>query len=143
MGTIHALEDFAERCELELEPFQRRILRAVSSGTREVAILLARGNGKTSLAALIALHHLVTVQDAKVVVAAASRDQATNLFAYADRYARALGDPHVIHRYLGAALVPGHRQRGETRDLLEPEPDRAGVRRAKAPRPDLQPGHRG
>jgi phage terminase large subunit-like protein len=106
MGTIHALEDFAERCELELEPFQRRILRAVSSGTREVAILLARGNGKTSLAALIALHHLVTVEDAKVVVAAASRDQATNLFAYADRYARALGDPHVIHRYLELRWYP-------------------------------------
>src|SRR4051794_27275583 len=100
MGTITALETFADDCELELEPFQSRILRAVASGTREVVVLLPRGNGKTSLVALVALHHLVTVRDAKVVVAAASRDQATNLFSYSDRFARALGDPHIVHRYL-------------------------------------------
>src|SRR3954470_16355631 len=98
--TITALEDFAADCGLELEPFQRRILRAVASGTREVVVLLPRGNGKTALMALVAVHHLVTTTNARVVVAAASRDQATNLYAYADRYARALGDPHVVHRYL-------------------------------------------
>ena len=36
-------------------------------------ILLPRGNGKTALMALIALHHLVTVEDARVVVVASSR----------------------------------------------------------------------
>ena len=49
MGAITALEDFADDCGLELEPFQRRILRAVASGTREVVVLLPRGNGKTAL----------------------------------------------------------------------------------------------
>src|SRR4051812_33380604 len=100
MTAITALESFAEDCGLELESFQRRVLRAVASGTREVAVLLPRGNGKTSLMALVAVHHLVTVPDARVVIAAASRDQATNLFDYAQRFARALGDPHVVHRYL-------------------------------------------
>jgi phage terminase large subunit-like protein len=100
MTTIAALEDFADVVGLELEPFQRRILRAVASGTREVAVLLPRGNGKTALMALVAVHHLATTPDAKVVVAASSRDQATNLFSYAERFARALGDPHLVYRWL-------------------------------------------
>ena len=97
---ITALEDFAEACGVELEGFQRRILRAIASGVREAVVLLPRGNGKTSLTALVALHHLVTVEDAKIVVAAASRLQATNLFSYAEQYARALGERHVVHRHL-------------------------------------------
>jgi phage terminase large subunit-like protein len=124
--TIHALEDFAERCGLELEPFQRRILRAVASGTREVAILLARGNGKTALMALVAVHHLVTVQDAKVVVAASSRDQATNLFAYADRFARALGDPHVVYRYLELRWYPDADRAAKHGTYWSRSADRAG-----------------
>ena len=71
------LERFARRCGLDLEPFQKRILQAVRSGVREAVILLPRGNGKTSLMALIALHHLVTVEDARVVVAATTSTPAT------------------------------------------------------------------
>ncbi len=118
MGAITALEAFADDCDVELEPFQRRILRAIASGTREVVVLLPRGNGKTSLAALVALHHLVTVPDAKVVVAAASRQQATHLYDFAARYAYALGDPHVVHRHLVLRWCPRpDRERVWTRSL--------------------------
>ena len=99
MPALADIEDFADVCGLELEPFQRRILRAIASGTREVVVLLPRGNGKTALLALVALHQLVTVEDAKVVAVAASRQQAEHLFNYALRYASELGDPHVVPRY--------------------------------------------
>jgi phage terminase large subunit-like protein len=97
---------FCRRLGLDLEPFQRRIVRAVTSGEREIVALLPRGQGKTSLMSLIALHHLTTVEDAKVVVAAASRQQATHLFEYAERYARELGDPHVVPRHLVLRWCP-------------------------------------
>src|SRR3954447_7879420 len=86
------IEAFAELCGLELEAFQRRIMRAVAAGEREVVVLLPRGNGKTALMALIALRHLVTVEDARVVVVASSRQQAEHLFGYAQRFARELQD---------------------------------------------------
>jgi phage terminase large subunit-like protein len=95
-----SLELFAQECGLELEPFQKRIAKAVTGPEAEVLITLGRGNGKTSLLALIALHHLATVPDAEVYVVAASRRQATELFKYAERYARRLGNEHVVHRHL-------------------------------------------
>ena len=91
---------FAGRCGLRIEAFQRRIVRAIAGGPREIVVLLPRGNGKTALLGLIALRHLVTTEDAHVVVVASSRQQAEHLFAYAQRYARALRDPHIVHRYL-------------------------------------------
>jgi hypothetical protein len=48
----------------------------VFSGRREVLILFPRGNGKTCLQALVALHHLLTVEDAEIFCCASSRDQA-------------------------------------------------------------------
>ena len=95
-----SIEAFADACGLALEPFQRRIVRAVARGAREVVVLLPRGNGKTALMALVALHHLVTVKGAKVVVAASSRAQATNLFEYAVNFARKLDDPRIVVRHL-------------------------------------------
>ena len=47
---------------------------------REVYAVLPRGNLKTSLAAKIGLHHLLTVPNASVTIGAASKDQATDLF---------------------------------------------------------------
>jgi hypothetical protein len=57
--------DVAERIGLDLEPFQHRIAKAALSGERELLVLLPRGNGKTCLQALVALHHLLTVDDAE------------------------------------------------------------------------------
>src|SRR4051812_46034935 len=85
------LDGFAADCGLALEPFQKRIAKAIAGPEREVVVLLPRGNSKTSLTALLALRHLVTVEDAKVYVAASSLQQASLLFEYAERYARNLG----------------------------------------------------
>jgi phage terminase large subunit-like protein len=73
---------------MPLEPFQRRIAKAIAGPEREVVILLPRGQGKTSLLALVALHHLLTVDAPRVYVAAASREQARILFEYARDLAR-------------------------------------------------------
>lgn len=104
------LEDFAEACGLDLEPFQRRILRAITSGVREAVILLPRGNGKTTLLGFLALHHLLTVEKADVIIAASSRAQAEHLFNAARDFARELGDPHVVERYLVLRWCPDPRK---------------------------------
>ena len=85
---------------LDLEPFQRTIVEAPTGDEHETVILLPRGQGKTSLVAALALHQLVTTLGAAVYCAAASREQARILFEAADRYARALDSPHVVHRHL-------------------------------------------
>lgn len=70
-------------CELigePLAPYQRRIARLYFGPEREVAAILPRGNAKTTLAALVGLHHLLTVEEAAVTIGAASRDQARICF---------------------------------------------------------------
>jgi phage terminase large subunit-like protein len=75
-----AFDDFLRFCvELgeDLQPHQRKIARAVINGPeREVGACLARGNDKTTTAALLGLHYLVTTPGASVTIGAASRDQA-------------------------------------------------------------------
>jgi len=76
-------QGLVEFCELigeALEPFERRIARAHFGREREVIAVLPRGNLKTTLAARIALHHLLTVENAAVTIGAASRDQARICF---------------------------------------------------------------
>ena len=107
MRATAELEHFATVCGLDLEPFQRRIVRAVARGEREVVVLLPRGNGKTALMALIALHHLVDRPGRQGRGRGLQhRSQATNLFGYAERFARELGDPHVVHRHLVLRWCP-------------------------------------
>ena len=98
--TSSVLGDFCCRVGLDLEPFQRMIVEALTGDEHETVILLPRGQGKTSLVAALALHHLVTTPSAAVYCAAASREQARILFEAADRYARVLDNPHVVHRHL-------------------------------------------
>jgi phage terminase large subunit-like protein len=71
---------FCEAIGHPLEPYMRRIARAYFGRAREVAAILPRGNAKTTLAALIGLHHLLTVRGANVVVGAASVQQARICF---------------------------------------------------------------
>ncbi len=78
-------EVFCGLVGLELEDFQREIVREVFSGRRELLVLLARGSGKTTLFAALALFELVTTKGAAVYCAAASRDQASLLFDVAKR----------------------------------------------------------
>jgi phage terminase large subunit-like protein len=59
-----------------LEPHEERIAAAYFGAAREVCAVLPRGNRKTTLAALIALHHLLTAPRADVILGAASVNQA-------------------------------------------------------------------
>jgi phage terminase large subunit-like protein len=93
------LEDFAAECGLNLERYQVRIAKAMNGPERECVVSIPRGNGKTSLTALVALHHFVTVDDAKVYCAAASEQQASLLFEYAADYARVLALPNIVFRH--------------------------------------------
>jgi phage terminase large subunit-like protein len=94
-----SLDLFASACGLELERFQRRIAKAMHGPERECVVLVARGQGKTHLSAIVALHHLVTVEDAAVYCCAAARDQARVLFEAAAKYARRLNHPNIVFRH--------------------------------------------
>ena len=71
---------FAEHVGEPLPPYLRRIARAYFGESREVAVVIPRGNWKTSLAALIGLHHLLTVPAPIVTIGAASVPQARICF---------------------------------------------------------------
>ncbi len=90
---------------LDLEPFQRKIATAASGPERELAILIPRGNGKTSLLAAYALWHLVH-RDGHVYCAAASREQARILYEAAAGYARELAHPNIVDRHLEIRWCP-------------------------------------
>lgn len=109
-GQAADFEAFCGRVGLDLEPFQRRIVRALFAGQRELLVLLPRGNGKTTLLAALAVHHLLTVPKPAVYVAAASRDQATVLFEAARAFAHALGEEEggLLIRHLELRVPGGH-----------------------------------
>ena len=65
---------------INVEPFQERIVREIFSGREEVVVLLPRGNGKTTLMALVSLHHLCTHPSPKVYCAANAAHQAKLLW---------------------------------------------------------------
>ena len=89
--------DLCRRGELELEPFQKRIYRAISGPERECVVLLPRDCGKSRLVAAVAVYWLVTGTE-NVFCAATSRDQAHLVLTYAKRMARELGDEHLVER---------------------------------------------
>jgi phage terminase large subunit-like protein len=106
MRSVTSFPAFCSLIGLNLEPFQRRIASAAGGPERELAVLLPRGNGKTTLLAAIALWHLVTVERAEVYAAAASREQARILYEAAARFARELGHPHLVDRHLELRWCP-------------------------------------
>ena len=77
---------FAKQVEVNLEPFQRRIARTVLDND-ESLILISRGNGKSFLIGLLAVHHLLTTDRAAIYLAAASREQARIVYEYARDFA--------------------------------------------------------
>jgi phage terminase large subunit-like protein len=91
---------------IKAQRFQRSIEHAIRGPERELLISLPRGNGKTFLLAKIALDHLLAVEDARVVVIAASRQQAAHLFRYADEMARETRNSHLFRRYLVLRWCP-------------------------------------
>lgn len=62
--------------------------------------LIGRGNAKTSLTSLVALHHLVSTEAARVYFVAASVPQARIAFESAAEFARRLDDPRIVFRHL-------------------------------------------
>lgn len=60
-------------------------------GATETLILVSKKNGKTTLLAALALHHLLVTPDAECVIAAASRDQAQILLNQARGFVRRSG----------------------------------------------------
>ena len=98
--TYHGFLRFTRAVGYPLAPFQKRIARACFEAEREVGACLPRGNAKSTLAALIALHHVLSTKDASVYVGAASRDQARIIGDVVRRYAR--------HRAVAAHLTVRH-----------------------------------
>jgi hypothetical protein len=102
--------ELAKAVGLNLEPFQRQIVKEALGPERELLVLIVRGNGKTSLQAAVALHHLLTVEDSEIYCCASSRDQAKILFQYADCRAESEKMQHLdadrIRRFRAA---PGRR----------------------------------
>lgn len=82
-----------------LKPFQRTIARAHFGPDREVVAILPRGSAKSTLAALLALHHILTTPDPSVYIGASSREQARVIGRILRRYARhPLIAPRVVVR---------------------------------------------
>lgn len=77
---------FAQQVGVNLDPFQRRIARAVLSNS-ESLVLISRGNGKSFLIGLLAVHHLLTTPKAAIYLAAASREQARIVYEFAREFA--------------------------------------------------------
>lgn len=80
----------AEAAGLDLPPFQRKIAHAAFGSQRELLVMLPRGNGKTTLMAAIALHHLLSRGEPAVYCGAASVAQARILFEAARKLAASL-----------------------------------------------------
>lgn len=108
---------FAAAMDEPLEPFQKRIARAHFGPRREAVAVIPRGNLKTTTAALLALHHLLSVEQAAVTIGAASVPQANICFERAKGFAR--------HPALAGALKPLHR---ELRYVAPGEPSPRHVR---------------
>jgi phage terminase large subunit-like protein len=102
-------EAFAAKAELRLQPYQKKIARAIAGPERECVVLVPRDNGKSWLAAAVALYWLVTGTE-DVFCAATSRDQAHLVLTYAKRAARELDDPHVVERFHDLRYCPDPRR---------------------------------
>lgn len=93
--VVPDLEHFAAFCgrltldsgePMTLEPFQKTILGDYFAGVTESLVLIPKKNGKTTLIAAVALHHLLYVPDAEVIIVASSVKQATLLYNFAKRF---------------------------------------------------------
>lgn len=95
---LRGLEDLCDRIDEPLHPHEKRIARAYFGKAREVCAILPRGNSKTTTAAKIAVHHLLSVEGAAVTIGAASRDQARIAFERMRGFAQhpALEDALVV-----------------------------------------------
>jgi phage terminase large subunit-like protein len=93
----------------------KRIARAMTGPEREIGVCLPRGNDKTTVASLIAVHYLTEHPGASVTIGAASRDQARIAFERMRGFAQ--------HRSIASHLTIRHLElRGEEGALLRVVP---------------------
>jgi len=111
-ASVGTFANFAASVGLNLEPFQRRISRALCSDVEEAVVLLPRGCGKTTLLAAYALWHLLQVEHARVNFTAGTREQAAIAYEAAVGFAHKLGDDrlHATRRELHFRPDPGSRR---------------------------------
>lgn len=70
-----------------LEDWQRGIAKSILvDGIVETVVLIPKGNGKTTLLAALALWHLLTTDEARCYIGAASAQQAGEMFRHARRF---------------------------------------------------------
>ncbi|HWF31126.1 MAG TPA: terminase large subunit [Solirubrobacteraceae bacterium] len=111
--TYRGFLRFCAAVEFTPEDHQRRIARMVLAHPESLA-LLPRGQGKSQLIAAICVHHLLSVPDAAIYVAAASRDQAAVIYEYARDFALhpAIGGSRrsgsILVRHLELRTRAGH-----------------------------------
>jgi len=106
-ATLASFKRFADRVGYRLEPFQKRIVQAYFGAERELAVVLPKGNAKSSLAALLAVHHLLETPRPTVVLGAGSREQARVVFELArDLALRPSLAARIVVRHL-ELRVPG------------------------------------
>lgn len=81
------LLELANALDFELAPFQRKVLRAAFGRERELGVVLPRGHGKSTMAALLALHTIALTPGATVAVGSTGRAQATIVRELLERFA--------------------------------------------------------
>ncbi len=74
--TYRGFLRFCRTVSYDLQPFQKRIAQAHFADEREVVAILPRGSAKSTLAAHLAVHHVLSRGNPGVYIGAASRDQA-------------------------------------------------------------------
>lgn len=79
---------FCKSLDSNLAPFQKTIARAVFDAEREIVAVLPRGSAKSTTAALLAVHHVLTTPRPSVYVGAGSREQARVIGRMIERLAR-------------------------------------------------------
>ena len=92
----------------DLDPWQRRLL---TSRAPRVILLCSRQSGKSTMAALLALHKALTRPGSLVLVLAPAERQAKELFSKVAQFYRTLGHPLPAESYrkLGMNLSNGSR----------------------------------
>lgn len=75
-SQLDRVSDLARKTGRPLQEFQAHIVRAMAMPERETVAIVGKGNGKTSLGALIVLDHVLNHPDPLVLLCAASREQA-------------------------------------------------------------------
>lgn len=79
---------------VQLDPWQKDVLREYGRGGRRISISACHGPGKTATAAWMILHHLITKYPQKTVATAPSSAQLNDaLFAEVLKWMRVLPDP--------------------------------------------------